>query len=249
VGNKPCWPSVVDKTLSSHSHVSNEFSKGILPIRLSGSCPSLILVADGLANFGGSEWTPAGYREPLWSCHSGNPCAYSMKSQRILKKSFLSLPRYEPITKYFSSVEYSKRQVKVIYFLFLLKKIIKESVVKNQQQQFQRSWKFFEKKTLILFMKVILFRKWPLRGIDDCICLSWRRDRARIHRVDTTPSNPHTVHNKWEQDKHFTLECFRRSKGLVAPAPALLNSYFVVVIHSVIHSAVLSSRSTAVLYS
>ena len=90
-------------------------------------------------------------------------------------------------------------------------------------------------------MKVILFRKWPLTGIDDCICLSWRRDRARFHRVDTTPSNPHTVHNKWEQDKHFTLECFRRSKGLVGPAPALLNSYFVVVIHSVIHSADLSS--------
>ena len=27
VGNKPCWQSVVDKTLSSHSHVSKAFSK------------------------------------------------------------------------------------------------------------------------------------------------------------------------------------------------------------------------------
>jgi hypothetical protein len=43
----------VDKTLSSHSHVSNAFSKGILPTGLSGSLPYLILVADVLANFGG----------------------------------------------------------------------------------------------------------------------------------------------------------------------------------------------------
>jgi hypothetical protein len=27
VGNKPCWQSVIDKTLSSHSHASNAFSK------------------------------------------------------------------------------------------------------------------------------------------------------------------------------------------------------------------------------
>ncbi len=37
VGNKSCWQSVVDKTLSSHSHVSNVFSKGILVTGLSGS--------------------------------------------------------------------------------------------------------------------------------------------------------------------------------------------------------------------
>jgi hypothetical protein len=43
----------VDKTLSSHSHVSNAFSKGMFPTRLSGSWSWLILVVDDSANFGG----------------------------------------------------------------------------------------------------------------------------------------------------------------------------------------------------
>ena len=43
----------VDKTLFSNSNVSNTFSKGILSTGVSGSWSKLILVVDGLVNFGG----------------------------------------------------------------------------------------------------------------------------------------------------------------------------------------------------
>jgi hypothetical protein len=67
VGNKPCSQSVVDKTLSSHSHDSNVFSK-----RNTSYWTVRVLV---LGDFG-CRWLSqlwrviepaAGYREPLWS--------------------------------------------------------------------------------------------------------------------------------------------------------------------------------------
>ena len=42
-----------DKTLSLTVTPLTRFPKGMLPTGLSGSWPELILVADGLANFGG----------------------------------------------------------------------------------------------------------------------------------------------------------------------------------------------------
>jgi hypothetical protein len=39
VGDKPCWQSVVDETLSLIVTSLTRFPKGILPTGLSGSCP------------------------------------------------------------------------------------------------------------------------------------------------------------------------------------------------------------------
>ncbi len=60
VGNKPCWQSVVDKTLSFQRNTSCWTAR--------------VLV---LSDFGSTgDWSPTGYREPLWSWRwrRGIPC-------------------------------------------------------------------------------------------------------------------------------------------------------------------------------
>jgi hypothetical protein len=67
VGNKPCGQSVVDKTLSSHSHATNAFSKR----NASYWTVRVLAFADFGCRWLSQLWRvtepAAGYREPLWS--------------------------------------------------------------------------------------------------------------------------------------------------------------------------------------
>ncbi len=78
VGNKPCWQSVVDKTLSSHSHTSNSFSKR----NTSYWTVRVLTLVDFGCRWLSQLWRvtepAAAYREPLWSWHRGIPWAVKL---------------------------------------------------------------------------------------------------------------------------------------------------------------------------